>query len=61
VIDRLQRLRAQGIALRDCQSFGLPGWVRVGLRPSAEQAQWLQAWDALATNDVNPHALEAAQ
>lgn len=48
VIAQLRRLRAQGFALRCCQSFGLPGWVRVGLRPPAEQALWLAAWDAAA-------------
>ena len=35
----LQRLRAQGIKLRDCASFGLPGCVRLGvLAPVAQQA-----------------------
>ncbi len=35
----LQTLRAQGIQLRDCASFGLPGCVRVGvLGPIAQQA-----------------------
>jgi histidinol-phosphate aminotransferase len=26
-----ERLRAQGIKLRDTTSFGLPGWVRLGV------------------------------
>jgi histidinol-phosphate aminotransferase len=35
----LQALRAQGIKLRDCASFGLPGHVRLGvLAPSSQQA-----------------------
>jgi len=35
----LQALRAQGIKLRDCASFGLPGHVRLGvLAPEAQQA-----------------------
>ncbi|OYQ40291.1 aminotransferase [Rhodoferax sp. TH121] len=34
-------LRAQGIKLRDATSFGLPGWVRLGVLPP-------QAQDALA-------------
>ncbi|MHA7600368.1 aminotransferase class I/II-fold pyridoxal phosphate-dependent enzyme [Alicycliphilus sp. T452] len=35
----LQALRAQGIKLRDCASFGLPGHVRLGvLAPAAQQA-----------------------
>lgn len=37
--DLLARLRAQGIGLRDCASFGLPGHVRLGvLPPVAQQA-----------------------
>lgn len=40
----LQQLRGQGIKLRDCASFGLPGWVRLGvLAPTAQQAL-AQAW-----------------
>lgn len=35
----LQALRAQGVKLRDCASFGLPGHVRLGvLAPPAQQA-----------------------
>jgi histidinol-phosphate aminotransferase len=30
-------LRAQGIKLRDATSFGLPGWVRLGVLPPAAQ------------------------
>lgn len=34
-----ERLRAQGIKLRDATSFGLPGWVRLGvLAPAAQEA-----------------------
>ena len=34
-----QALRAQGVKLRDCASFGLPGHVRLGvLAPPAQQA-----------------------
>ncbi|GAA3980891.1 histidinol-phosphate transaminase [Comamonas faecalis] len=40
----LRRLRGQGIKLRDCASFGLPGCVRLGvLAPPAQQAL-AQAW-----------------
>jgi histidinol-phosphate aminotransferase len=40
----LQALRARGIKLRDCASFGLPGHVRLGvLAPSSQQALQ-QAW-----------------
>ncbi len=41
----LARLRQQGIKLRDATSFGLPGWVRLGvLEPAAQDAlvdQWM--------------------
>lgn len=30
-------LRDEGIALRDCASFGLPGWVRASVQPPAAQ------------------------
>ena len=30
-------LRSEGIALRDCTSFGLPGWVRASVQPPAAQ------------------------
>jgi histidinol-phosphate aminotransferase len=39
VAPALQALRAQGIKLRDCASFGLPGHVRLGvLGPGAQRA-----------------------
>lgn len=44
---RLEQLRAQGIKLRDCASFGLPGHVRLGvLAPPAQQAL-ARAWGQL--------------
>lgn len=43
----LAPLREQGVQLRDCTSFGLPGWVRLGvLAPDAQQAlqaAWVMA------------------
>jgi histidinol-phosphate aminotransferase len=30
-------LRTQGIKLRDATSFGLPGWVRLGVLPPVAQ------------------------
>lgn len=41
----LRRLRAAGVQLRDCASFGLPGHARLGVRPPADQA----ALEAAAT------------
>ena len=36
-------LRAQGIKLRDATSFGLPGWVRLGVLPPAAQDAFASA------------------
>ena len=44
---RLAALRAQGIKLRDCTSFGLPGHVRLGVLPPHSQAALRQAWRSL--------------
>ena len=44
---KLQALRAQGIKLRDCASFGLPGAVRLGVLPPVSQLALEQAWLAL--------------
>ena len=43
---RLDHLRAQGIKLRDCSSFGLPGHVRMGVLPPASQQALRQAWQS---------------
>jgi len=40
----LARLRAQGVQLRDCASFGLPGHVRLGALAPAHQDALAQAW-----------------
>ncbi|MDH6594625.1 histidinol-phosphate/aromatic aminotransferase/cobyric acid decarboxylase-like protein [Variovorax sp. TBS-050B] len=37
-------LRAEGIKLRDCASFGLPGVVRLGVLPPASQQALKRAW-----------------
>ena len=40
-----QALFARGVRVRDCTSFGLPGHVRVGVRPEPEQAILGRAWE----------------
>ena len=40
----LGALRAQGIKLRDCTCFGLPGHVRLGVLPPASQEALAAAW-----------------
>lgn len=45
----LATLRAQGIKLRDATSFGLPGWVRLGVLPVPAVTDLLQV-TAQATN-----------
>ena len=37
--------RIHGIKLRDCDSFGLPGHLRLGVRPPASQEALRRAWD----------------
>lgn len=38
-----QRLLAGGVLVRDCASFGLPGFVRVAARPEADRERFLAA------------------
>ncbi|GAA6119983.1 aminotransferase class I/II-fold pyridoxal phosphate-dependent enzyme [Acidovorax sp. FG27] len=57
----LAALRAQGIKLRDCASFGLPGQVRLGvLGPDAQAALGgaVLAADLPAAGDVGSRALD---
>ena len=42
----LKTLRAHGVKLRDCASFGLPGHVRLGVLAPASQQALRQAWPA---------------
>ena len=44
----LATLRAHGIKLRDCASFGLPGHVRLGVLPPDSQQALQGAWRAWA-------------
>lgn len=50
----LRQLREQGIKLRDAQSFGLPGWVRMAVLPPASQ----QALARAVSNIIPTHRLE---
>ncbi|SFD98781.1 aminotransferase class I/II-fold pyridoxal phosphate-dependent enzyme [Paracidovorax konjaci] len=43
---RLRALRDGGVKLRDCTSFGLPGWVRLGVLGSEGRKTLEQAWRA---------------
>lgn len=54
---RLARLRSAGVQLRDAQSFGLPGWLRVSTQPPAARQALQQAWAELGPL---PAAAEAA-
>lgn len=45
--DTLQVLRAAGIKLRDCASFGLPGHVRLGVRGPDSGAALAAAWHSV--------------
>lgn len=47
MVQRLAILRGQGIKLRDCESFGLPGSVRLGVLAPASQTALAKAWAAL--------------
>lgn len=40
----LARLREAGIKLRDCASFGLAGWVRLGVLPPPSQSALASEW-----------------
>lgn len=46
----LQVLRARGVKLRDCASFGLPGHVRLGVLPPASQRALADAWNFFRGN-----------
>ena len=45
----LKGLRGHGIKLRDTTSMGLPGAVRLGVRPPQAQAALRAAWQAVVS------------
>jgi len=45
---RAAALRAEGVKLRDCASFGLPGLVRLGVLPPQSQQALKEAWTRAA-------------
>jgi histidinol-phosphate aminotransferase len=49
LVAALPALRARGIQLRDCASFGLPGQVRLGVQPPPAQDALRQAWQDMGT------------
>lgn len=50
--EALDALRARGIQLRDCASFGLPGRVRLGVLGPASQDALHNAWQQLQKGDA---------
>jgi len=46
----LRHLRERGIKLRDAQSFGLPGWVRMAVLPPASQQALAEAVSLILPN-----------
>ena len=50
----LAALRDAGIGLRDCNSFGLPGWVRASVQPPAAQQALQQALARLQGQRSDP-------
>lgn len=50
--DTAARLRERGIRVRDAESFGLPGWVRVSAQPPAAQQALQQALLEIESEDA---------
>lgn len=47
-------LRAEGIKLRDCASFGLPGHVRLGVLPPASHQALKEGWTKAVSSPEHP-------
>lgn len=47
-------LRAQGLKLRDCASFGLPGHVRLGVLPPASHQALKEGWTKAVSSPEHP-------
>ncbi|MQC48559.1 MAG: histidinol-phosphate aminotransferase family protein [Chloroflexi bacterium] len=45
--DARRRLLAEGVLVRDCTSFGLPGWIRVAVPPQSRASDVIDALLAL--------------
>ena len=43
----LPRLRCRGVKLRDAESLGLPGWLRLSVQPPEAQDALCAAWQAV--------------
>jgi histidinol-phosphate aminotransferase len=51
-VNHLPALRHEhGVKLRDCAAFGLPGHVRLGVRPPHDQAALQRAWPRVCGGD----------
>jgi histidinol-phosphate/aromatic aminotransferase/cobyric acid decarboxylase-like protein len=57
---RARLLGRHQILVRDCASFGLPGFLRLGARPAADRARLLAALrvEALQTEALQTEALQ---
>ncbi|QBK05350.1 aminotransferase class I/II-fold pyridoxal phosphate-dependent enzyme [Hylemonella gracilis] len=55
----LRALRARGIKLRDAASFGLPGWVRLGVLAPEAQDALREAWLELLPVRSSPMPMNA--
>jgi histidinol-phosphate/aromatic aminotransferase/cobyric acid decarboxylase-like protein len=57
---RRELLRAHGVLVRDCTSFGMPAWVRVAARGDAAATRIVDGFAALAPRFATPIAVAGA-